>query len=796
MNTFSLQTRLYSGQGSLAVLKRFTNKHIWIICDGFLARSPLLDTLRNALPADNRISVFSEITPDPTIHTVVQGIAQMQALQPQVVIGFGGGSAMDAAKAIVWFSQQSGINIETCVAIPTTSGTGSEVTSACVISDPDKGIKYPLFNNALYPDMAILDPELVVSVPPQITANTGMDVLTHALEAWVSPRASDFTDALAEKAAKLVFQYLPTAVEKGDCVATRGKMHNASTLAGMAFSQAGLGLNHAIAHQLGGQFHLPHGLANALLLTTVIRFNAGVPRAAKRYARLAKACGFCPAEANDIAAINALIQQIELLKQRCALPSLAVALKEGRSNFSARILAMVQAALADVTLRTNPRPASADEIREHVRAAGVVGAGGAGFPAHVKLQAQVEIFLVNAAECEPMLKVDQQLMWQQAARLVRGVQYAMTATGAREGVIALKEKYRRAIDALTPLLPAGIRLHILPDVYPAGDEVLTIWMATGRRVAPAALPASVGVAVNNVQTVLNIARAVEQQFPVTRRTLTVNGAVARPLTVTVPIGMSLREVLALAGGATVDDPGFINGGPMMGGLITSLDNPVTKTTGGLLVLPKSHPLIQRRMQDERTVLSVARTVCEQCRLCTDLCPRHLIGHELSPHLLVRAVNFHQAATPQLLLSALTCSECNVCESVACPVGISPMRINRMLKRELRAQNQRYEGPLNLSDEMAKYRLVPVKRLIAKLGLSPWYQEAPLVEEEPSVEKVTLQLRQHIGASAVPTVAVGERVTRGQCVADVPPGALGAPVHASIDGIVSAISEQAITVVRG
>lgn len=430
-------------------------------------------------------------------------------------------------------------------------------------------------------------------------------------------------------------------------------------------------------------------------------------------------------------------------------------------------------------------PHSADEIRERVRAAGVVGAGGAGFPAHVKLQAQVEIFLVNAAECEPMLKVDQQLMWQQAARLVRGVQYAMTATGAREGVIALKEKYRRAIDALTPQLPAGIRLHILPDVYPAGDEVLTIWMATGRRVAPAALPASVGVVVNNVQTVLNIARAVEQQFPVTRRTLTVNGAVARPLTVTVPVGMSLHEVLALAGGATVDDPGFINGGPMMGGLITSLDNPVTKTTGGLLVLPKSHPLIQRRMQDERTVLSVARTVCEQCRLCTDLCPRHLIGHELSPHLLVRAVNFHQAATPQLLLSALTCSECNVCESVACPVGISPMRINRMLKRELRAQNQRYEGPLNPADEMAKYRLVPVKRLIAKLGLSPWYQEAPLVEEEPSVKKVTLQLRQHIGASAVANVAVGERVTRGQCVADVPPGALGAPIHASIDGIVSA-----------
>lgn len=438
----------------------------------------------------------------------------------------------------------------------------------------------------------------------------------------------------------------------------------------------------------------------------------------------------------------------------------------------------------------------AQTIRERVRAAGVVGAGGAGFPAHVKLQAQVDTFLVNAAECEPMLKVDQQLMAVQAERLIRGVQYAMTATGARAGIIALKEKYQKAINALTPLLPAGIRLHILPDVYPAGDEVLTIWMATGRRVPPAALPVSVGVVVNNVQTVLNIARAVEQQYPVTRRTLTVNGAVARPITVTVPIGMSLHEILTLAGGATVDDPGFINGGPMMGGLITSLDTPVSKTTGGLLVLPKSHALIQRRMQDERTVLSVAKTVCEQCRLCTDLCPRHLIGHELSPHLLVRAVNYQQAATPQLLLTALTCSECNVCESVACPVGISPMRINRMLKRELRALNHRYEGPLNPEDEMAKYRLIPVKRLITKLGLSDWYHDAPLAETDYPTDKTTLLLRQHIGASAIPCVQQGEHVVRGQCVADVPSGALGAPVHASIDGIVSEITEQSITVIRG
>lgn len=364
MNTFSLQTRLYSGKDSLNALKRFTQKHIWIICDGFLARSPLIETLRNALPANNRISVFSDITPDPTIATVVQGIAQMQSLRPDVVIGFGGGSALDAAKAIVWFSRQFGIDIDTCVAIPTTSGTGSEVTSACVISDPDKGIKYPLFNNALYPDMAILDPMLVVSVPPAITANTGMDVLTHALEAYVSTQASDFTDALAEKAAQLVFQYLSVAVRKGDCLATRGKMHNASTLAGMAFSQAGLGLNHAIAHQLGGQFHLPHGLANALLLTSVIRFNAHDPRAAKRYARLAKTCHLVADNANDIASINALVQRIRQLNKECAIPSLISALKENRQHWSPRIPGMVQAALADATLKTNPRVADASAIGE------------------------------------------------------------------------------------------------------------------------------------------------------------------------------------------------------------------------------------------------------------------------------------------------------------------------------------------------------------------------------------------------------------------------------------------------
>jgi 1-propanol dehydrogenase len=368
MKTFSVQTRIYSGENSLKVLGRFHQRKIWIICDGFLATSPLLARLKQALAPDNQLSLFSDITPDPTIATVVRGIEQMQTLRPDVVIGFGGGSALDAAKAIVWFSRQQGIDIDTCIAIPTTSGTGSEVTSAFVISDPQKNIKYPLFSDEIYPDIAILDPALVTTVPPAITANTGMDVLTHALEAYVSPRASDFTDALAEKAAQLVFRHLPTACRKGDCLITRGKMHNASTLAGIAFSQAGLGINHAIAHQLGGQFHIAHGLANALLLVPVIQFNAGDPRARKRYAHLAQVCGISSPQSDERQAVNLLIRHIEQLKGQCALPRYLADLNIGANQLEASIPAMIVATQADATLKTTPRTATANDIREIIEA--------------------------------------------------------------------------------------------------------------------------------------------------------------------------------------------------------------------------------------------------------------------------------------------------------------------------------------------------------------------------------------------------------------------------------------------
>ncbi|HWQ41132.1 MAG TPA: 4Fe-4S dicluster domain-containing protein [Desulfosporosinus sp.] len=434
-------------------------------------------------------------------------------------------------------------------------------------------------------------------------------------------------------------------------------------------------------------------------------------------------------------------------------------------------------------------------ISAKVREAGVVGAGGAGFPTHVKLSAQAEIVIVNGAECEPLLKTDQQLAARHPQQLIKGLTLAMEATGAKQGIIALKAKYKEAIAALEPYLTEQVQISIMPDIYPAGDEVITIWLTTGRRVPAGKIPIEIGVVVNNVQTLLNVAKACEGE-PVTTRTLTVTGAVKNPITVTVPIGTSLREVLELAGGGRSEDVVYINGGPMMGKIITDLNDPVTKTTGGLIALTKDHCLIQRKNRPLETILRLAKTVCEQCQLCTDLCPRHLIGHELSPHLLIRAVNYKNIGKASMLTSALTCSECGVCEAYACPVGISPLRVNLALKAELRAKGLKYQGELGNVDPMAQHRLIPTDRLIERLNLRSWYKAAPLSLETYVPNEVTLTLQQHIGAPAIVIVKVGDVVHLGQVVGEIPEGTLGARVHASLDGTVTQVTHQAITIRKG
>jgi Na+-translocating ferredoxin:NAD+ oxidoreductase RnfC subunit len=437
-----------------------------------------------------------------------------------------------------------------------------------------------------------------------------------------------------------------------------------------------------------------------------------------------------------------------------------------------------------------------NDISAKVRAAGVVGAGGAGFPTHVKLDARADIYIVNGAECEPMLRTDQQLAARYPGELLGGLEHAMRATGASEGIIVLKARYKAAIAALTPRLPQNVRISLIRDIYPAGDEVIAVWLATGRRVPPGGIPLDIGAVVSNPQTLINVARAMDDQ-PVTTRTLTVTGAVKNPVTVAVPIGTPLSEVLALAGGASCSPAVYIEGGPVMGRLVDDLAAPVTKTTGGLIVLPAGHTAVRFKEQPLAGVMRIARTVCEQCCYCTELCPRHIIGHELAPHLIIRAVNHNCLGDPSIVKSALTCSECGVCEVLACPVGISPRRVNIALKEQLRAKGVRYQGVLGKADPMAEHRLIPSSRIVARLGLKPWYPpDAPLQDGEHSPGRITILLKQHAGRPAVPVVKAGDKVTRGQLVADIPDDTLGARLHAGITGTVAEIAPHAIIIDRG
>lgn len=287
MEEFRLSTRILYGDDPLAALGELSGKRVLVVSDSFLAKAGLLERVTQRLTG-SQVEVFQEVAGEPSLRLVAQGVAALERCQAQVVIGFGGGSAMDCAKALGYCAGKK----LPIWCIPTTAGTGSEVTAFSVLTNTDEGVKYPLVDPSLVPEVALLDREFLAGVPGAVTADTGMDVLTHAAEAYVAVRASAFTDALAEKAFVTAYEKLPAA-QSGD-LAARGEMLLASTMAGVAFNSAGLGVCHALAHAVGGQLHAPHGRVNALLLPQVIEANSALSAAAKKYARLAKLCGLSP----------------------------------------------------------------------------------------------------------------------------------------------------------------------------------------------------------------------------------------------------------------------------------------------------------------------------------------------------------------------------------------------------------------------------------------------------------------------------------------------------------------------
>jgi Na+-translocating ferredoxin:NAD+ oxidoreductase RnfC subunit len=436
---------------------------------------------------------------------------------------------------------------------------------------------------------------------------------------------------------------------------------------------------------------------------------------------------------------------------------------------------------------SSPQAGTGASTPERVDELGIVGAGGGGFPTAVKLRTQVSTVIANAAECEPLLHKDKELLHHHSEPFLRGLTLAMQMVGAREGVVGIKEKYQEIIDALSAAAPAGVRVVPLPDCYPAGDEFILVHMVTGRVIPPGGLPKDVDVAVANVETLMNIAL----DRPVTHKYLTVAGAVANPVTLRVPVGITIGEVIEAAGGPTVQDFGILLGGVMMAKPAANLDVPVTKTTGGIIVLPTDHSLIRRHNAPWIHVQRIGRSACDQCRFCTEFCPRFLLGHPIEPHRAMQSLGFQTGA--DAMVSTLYCCECNLCTLWACPEDLDPKTVCVQNKPLARERNLTFKGsPESITpNPMAEFRRVPMKRLIARLGLSEFNNTGPLTEYNFAPRKVNVLLKQHAGAPAIPVVKTGDRVGAGDLIAAPEQGKLGARIHASIDGRVTLNSDAIV-----
>ncbi|MBG0774866.1 MAG: SLBB domain-containing protein [Desulfovibrionaceae bacterium] len=441
-----------------------------------------------------------------------------------------------------------------------------------------------------------------------------------------------------------------------------------------------------------------------------------------------------------------------------------------------------------------------EALIQAIRDAGVVGQGGAGFPAHVKYDVGVETVIANGCECEPLLHTDQHVMRTEAREIVRALREVVTATGAARGVVGIKRKYAAVAEAFTqafaePGPGSGVPLELfqMDNFYPAGDEQILVHEVTGRTIPPLGLPKDVGALVANVGTLYAVSRAMDGE-PVTHKLLTVTGEVARPAILRVPIGTTIAECVAHCGGATVEDPVFLLGGPMMGRFA---DTPeamastlVTKTSGGVIVLERGHHLHRSATLPVREMQRRAAVACIQCRACTDLCPRHLIGHGFETHKVMRAFGGGTDAAMGAL-QAWMCCECGVCELFSCPMSLSPRRINALLKQEFRRAGAQYSGPrevLPAQADLRPFRKIPVPRLAHRLDIDRYMDIHPEFQGDYAPGSVRIPLQQHIGAPAVATVKAGDAVKAGARIGAIPEGKLGAAVHASISGTVAEVDD--------
>jgi Na+-translocating ferredoxin:NAD+ oxidoreductase RnfC subunit len=428
-------------------------------------------------------------------------------------------------------------------------------------------------------------------------------------------------------------------------------------------------------------------------------------------------------------------------------------------------------------------------LAQRLRECGVVGAGGAGFPASVKASARVEFVIANGAECEPLLHKDAELMEHFPAEILAGMALMMEATQAQRGKFGVKEKNSAAVGAIRSHLdPRHTDLVLLGDFYPSGDEYELVYTATGRLIPPAGIPLQVGCVVNNVETLYNVHQASRGQ-PVTRKFLSVAGAVAEPKSFWVPVGTSFREVLALAGGPTSPEFGMFVGGIMMGRLSFDLDEVVAKTTAGLIVLPRDHYLVSRKERPESAMHRIGKSACDQCSYCTEFCPRYLLGYEVMPHNVMRSLGFSLAGAGLWNQSAELCCACGLCTLYACPEDLYPKEACDQAKRDLRSAGIKFIQQKAVTvHPMKEHRRVPLAQLRRRLKVEDYERATPFRAVDHRPKRVRILLSQHAGKPAGAVVKPGEKVKQGAVVGRVPPRELGADVHASIAGTVSRVTD--------
>ena len=425
------------------------------------------------------------------------------------------------------------------------------------------------------------------------------------------------------------------------------------------------------------------------------------------------------------------------------------------------------------------------ELKNLMRDFGIVGAGGAGFPSYAKLAEGADLLLVNGSECEPLLYTDYVILKNELTLVLSGILAVLSHTGISRALLTVKAHTAQSLGFEDgERLDDRIFVKVLPDVYPIGDEVSLTYEATGRLIKPGTLPITVGVIVYNVETMYDLGRAIRFSKPVTKKWLTLGGAVKSPSVIRVPIGAKVADIfkelnIELEEGYTV-----IDGGPSMGKVINPRTYAVTKTTKGILILPDDTQAVISKKLNPQTAITRAETACCQCTRCTDMCPRHMLGYPLEPHKMVRTAMGAVDVMPEMVLSATLCCGCGICESLACSQGISPRAVIDSYKQLLAKNKMRFNVPGEYSVRAEReYRMVPYKKWMSMLGVSKFDKTADYYGEIDGLARVEIPLSRHIGAPSVPTVKDGDFVNEGDLIA-MAGGGLSLTQHASVAGTVT------------